>query len=118
MSQLTLLLPETLRQQLANLAEGEGVSLNQYIVYALTRQVTLTYSVSSVPEEEIQQQRLSFTSLLQELGEASSSEIATILAEREVVSPEKELDANTTALLRQRIRNNTTEASSRTDDDY
>jgi hypothetical protein len=41
MSRLTLRLPETLHQQLANLAEGEGVSLNQYIVYALTRQTTL-----------------------------------------------------------------------------
>ena len=60
MSRLTLRLPETLHQQLTNLAEGEGVSLNQYIVYALTRQVTLAYSVSSVSEEEIQQQNLSF----------------------------------------------------------
>ncbi|MEO0843581.1 MAG: hypothetical protein AAFY21_19890 [Cyanobacteria bacterium J06641_2] len=33
---------------LINLAEGEGVSLNQYIVYALTRQVTLSYAVRTV----------------------------------------------------------------------
>ena len=33
MSRLTLRLPETLHQQLANLAEREGISLNQYIVY-------------------------------------------------------------------------------------
>ena len=39
MSRLTLRLPETLHQQLCHLAEDEGVSLNQYIVYALTRQV-------------------------------------------------------------------------------
>ncbi len=116
MSRLTLRLPETLHQQLANLAEGEGVSLNQYIVYALTRQVTLSYSVSSVPKEEIQQQKLSFNSLLQELGKASSAEITTALAERETVSPEKELDSNTVALLQQKIQDAAT-ASSKTDGD-
>ena len=35
MSRLTLRLPETLHKQLTRLADGEGVSLNQYIVYAL-----------------------------------------------------------------------------------
>ena len=104
MSRLTLRLPETLHQQLTNLAEGEGVSLNQYIVYALTRQVTLAYSVNSVPKEEIQQQKLSFNSLLQELGKASSAEITTALTERETVSPEKDLDAATIVLLQQRIQ--------------
>ncbi|NER19536.1 MAG: toxin-antitoxin system HicB family antitoxin [Symploca sp. SIO1C2] len=103
MNQLTLQLPGTLHQQLANLAEGEGVSLNQYIVYALTRQVTLAYSVSSVSEEEIQQQQLLFTSLLQELGKASSSEIAAALTERDMVPIEKELDSNTVALLQKQI---------------
>lgn len=104
MSRLTLRLPETLHQQLANLAEGEGVSLNQYIVYALTRQVTLTYSVIEVPKEEVQQQKLSFQSLIQDLGKASSSEIATALIERETVSLEKELDSDTVALLQQKIQ--------------
>jgi len=102
MNPLTLQLPGTLHQQLADLAEGEGVSLNQYIVYALTRQVTLAYSVSSVPEEEIQQQQ-SFTSLLQELGKASSSELAAALTERDMVPIEKELDSNTVALLQKQI---------------
>ncbi|WP_226889391.1 YlcI/YnfO family protein [Nostoc sp. MG11] len=53
MSRLTLRLPETLYQQLIHLAEGEGVSLNQYIVYALTRQVALAYSIQTVSSEEI-----------------------------------------------------------------
>lgn len=104
MSRLTLRLPETLHQQLANLAEGEGVSLNQYIVYALTRQATLAYSVSSVSEEDIQQQKRSFLSLRQELGQASPSEISEALAARELVQPEKELDSNTVELLQQRIQ--------------
>lgn len=58
MSRLTLRLPETLHQQLIHLAEGEGVSLNQYIVYALTRHVALAYAVRTVPEEEINKSRL------------------------------------------------------------
>jgi hypothetical protein len=41
MSRLTLRLPETLHHQLTGLADREGVSLNQYIVYALTRQTPL-----------------------------------------------------------------------------
>ena len=104
MSRLTLRLPETLHQQLANLAEGEGVSLNQYIVYALTRQVTLSYSVSSVPEEEIQQQKLSFNALLQDLGRASSSEVAAALQARETVQQEADIDSNTVALLQKKIQ--------------
>lgn len=41
MSRLTVRLPNMLHAQLDALARGEGVSLNQYIVYALTRQATL-----------------------------------------------------------------------------
>ena len=104
MSRLTLRLPETLHQQLTNLAEGEGVSLNQYIVYALTRQVTFAYSVSEVPKEEVQQQKPSFQALIQDLGKASSSDIATALSERETVPLEKGLDSETVALLQQRIQ--------------
>ena len=40
MSRLTVRLPESLHQRLAQQAEREGVSLNHYIVYSLTRSVT------------------------------------------------------------------------------
>lgn len=40
MSRLTVRLPESLHQRLAQQAEREGVSLNHYIVYTLTRTVT------------------------------------------------------------------------------
>ena len=113
MSRLTLRLPETLHHQLANLAEGEGVSLNQYIVYALTRQVTLAYSVSAVFQEEIQQQRQAFDDLVQDLGKASLSEIAATLNERDTVSPEKALAPDTVALLQQKIKD-ATQARSKT----
>ena len=51
MSQLTLRLPETLHQHLIKLAETEGVSLNQYIVYALTRQAVSTEFIQTTPEK-------------------------------------------------------------------
>ncbi len=41
MGRLTVRLPDALHRQLESLAHSEGVSLNQYLVYALTRQATL-----------------------------------------------------------------------------
>lgn len=105
MSRLTLRLPETLHQQLIHLATGEGVSLNQYIVYALTRQVALAYTVQATPEAEIIQQKQSFKALLQELGQASLTQIESALAERETVQPEEELSPEIITRLQQRIRN-------------
>jgi hypothetical protein len=40
MSQLTLDLPESLLRQLAEQAEREGISLQHYVVYSLTRVLT------------------------------------------------------------------------------
>ncbi|MBE9080088.1 toxin-antitoxin system HicB family antitoxin [Romeria aff. gracilis LEGE 07310] len=104
MSRLTLRLPETLHQQLTRLSEGEGVSLNQYIVYALTRQAALAYTVRVVPEEEVKQQKQAFDELLQRLGTASAEEVEAALATREVGEPEPELSPEIVARLRQKIQ--------------
>jgi len=40
MSRLTVRLPESLHERLTQQAQREGVSLNHYIVYSLTRTVT------------------------------------------------------------------------------
>lgn len=103
MNRLTLRLPETLHQQLVGLAEEEGVSLNHYIVYALTRQATLAYMVRSVPAPAVQQQETAFTALLQSLGQASFEEVRTVLDEREAVYPERALTAEVIQHLRERI---------------
>lgn len=105
MSRLTLRLPETLHQQLIRQAEAEGISLNQYIVYALTRQVASAYVIQAIPEAGINQQKQSFQALLQQLGQASPTEIESALAEREMVEPEQELSPEIIARLQQRIRN-------------
>jgi HicB family len=104
MSRLTLRLPETLHQQLGNLAEREGVSLNQYIVYALTRQVSSPYSVQPISEEDVDQQQRSFNALKKRLGQGSPAQIEEILAERERVEPEAELNSENIERLKQRIR--------------
>lgn len=104
MSRLTLRLPETLHQQLACLAEGEGVSLNQYIVYALTRQAALAHALQVVPEAEVEQQQQSFQLLIKQLGQASSAEIQAVLATREQTEPEADLSSDVIARLQERIQ--------------
>lgn len=103
MSQVELQLPETLHQQLTQLAENEGVSLNQYIVYALTRQVTMAYTVQAIPIEEVNQQQQEFEALLNQLGKASLSEAKSVLDRREEVDPEPELSPDIIARFQQRI---------------
>ena len=103
MSRLTVRLPETLHSQLTSLADQEGVSLNQYIVYALTRQTTLAYMVQPVPAEAVAEQQASYTALLQSLGHASFDEIEAVLDEREEVDPEEGLSPQVVKRLQERI---------------
>jgi phage I-like protein len=105
MSRLTLRLPDTLHQQLIHLAESEGVSLNQYIVYALTRQSSINYTVQPIPKQETNQQQSEFTDLLKKLGKGSANEIEIALAERETVEPEKELTPEIIAQFQKQLQN-------------
>jgi predicted HicB family RNase H-like nuclease len=103
MSRLTLRLPETLHRQLETLAKRENTPLNQYIVYALTRQVTLVYPVQAISEEAVAQQRTDFTALLQSLGQASFEEIEKVMAKREGVEPERGLNPKVVRRLQRRL---------------
>jgi translation elongation factor EF-Tu-like GTPase len=105
MSRLTLRLPETLHQQLTNLAQGEGVSLNQYIVYALTRQVDSAYTVEVISKEEREQQKKNFDNLIMQLRTADKKEIERVLSQREVVQPEPELTSEIINRLKTKIQN-------------
>jgi len=78
------------KARLIALANQAGVSLNQYLVSLLIRQITTIYTVQKVPTAEVVQQAR-FNALLQQLGTASAEEIQAVLAEREVVPPEPEL---------------------------
>ncbi len=105
MSRLTLRLPETLHQQLTNLAEKEGISLNQYIVYALTRQVASAYTVQVISEAHREEQQKNFDNLMAQLGKADTKEIEKVLSQREVVSAETELTSDIVNRLKTRIQN-------------
>jgi len=104
MSRLTLHLPENLHRQLAELADSEGIPLNQYIVKTLTRQVASAYVARAAPTEDVNQQQQAFLALLKALGQASSAEIESILEQREVVQPEKDLSPDVIAQFQQRLR--------------
>jgi len=95
MGRLTLRLPDTLHQQLASLAEEEGVSLNQFIVYALTQHVAWASSA--------RQQEVGYAALLHSLGDASREEVRTVLNERKAVYPEPALTADVIQRLHERL---------------
>ena len=103
MSQLTLHLPNTLHNQVRALAKHESISINQYVIYALTRQVTQAYDVQAVPDKAIQQQRAAYIALLQSLGQASFEEIKEVLDKREEVELEIGLNPEVFEKLRNRI---------------
>jgi uncharacterized protein YpbB len=105
MSRLTLRLPDSLHQQLESLAENEQVSLNQYIVYALTRQTTMDYTVQAVPEKALAEQRAAYITLLQTLGQASFEEIERALDEREATDLDAGLTPEVAEGLRRKLSN-------------
>lgn len=103
MSRLTLRLPETLHQQLIALAQKEGISLNQYIVYALTRQVSSSYTIQLVSQAELEEQQMAFANLLRQLGQAQCTESSNILSKRDVVEAEPELTQELVTRLKSKI---------------
>lgn len=103
MSRLTLRLPNTLHNHIRAMAEYENISINQYVVYALTRQVTQAYDVQEVPDKVIRQQRAAHITLLQSLGQASFEEIKEVLDDREEVELEKGLNPKVVEKLQNRI---------------
>ena len=103
MSRVTLQLPETLHRHLATEAHREGVSLHQYIVYLLTRQLTQSYTVHVVSEGAVAQQQAQFAALLEELGQATPAALTAALAARESRVPESALTPDVIAQLQARL---------------
>ena len=124
MSHLTLELPQTLQTELELLADDEGVSLERYIMYALTQKVTLAKlalqqqnrlkltpeqvrllaQVQPVPEREMQEQVDAFAALQARLGAvASDAEVAAFLATRETAIAEPDLNPEAVARFRAQL---------------
>jgi hypothetical protein len=68
----------------------------------MTGRLTLDF-IQVTPEKEILEQKNSFKSLLQKLGQAAEIQIKSTLAERELVKPEEELTLEITTRLQQRM---------------
>jgi hypothetical protein len=60
MARLTLRVPDSLHDHLAERAKSEGVSMNQYLVFALSR---------IAAADEVSSQRAAFERLLQRYGD-------------------------------------------------
>ena len=96
MGRFTIRLPDTLHQELERQAQHEGVSLNQYVVYALTQKVTPSYLIQVQPDADIERQQQRIQALLKKLGEPDRTIASEYLATREV---ETDVDPGTAALL-------------------
>lgn len=74
MARLTLRIPDSLHELLAERADKEGVSMNQYVVFALSRITTA---------DAVVQQRAAFDALLNRYpADEAEAELARTLAER------------------------------------
>lgn len=103
MGRFTLRLPETLHQELETRAQQEGVSLNQYVVYALTRQVATSYTVHVLPEANVKEQKARYEALLESLGRPSAAATRQFLHERELAEPEEGLSPDMIASVEAKI---------------
>jgi|GEM_PF-2660695 len=84
MSRLTLRLPDSLHALLQDQSTKEGLSLNQYIIYALTRQTTFTHVARELAPDQVAQQTARFHATLKQLGPpADDKALARFLAGRE-----------------------------------
>ena len=105
MSRLTVRLPDSLHHQLITQAKSEGVSLNQYLVYSLARQVAMgKYVVQPVPSEKITADAKAFEELLATAPKVTPEEIKQALDKRELVIPETELERESIEYLEQHLK--------------
>ncbi len=105
MRRFTLRLPETLFQRLELLADSEGVSLNQYLIYSLTQHAARAYRVYPVPKDEIASQHAKYDELIEALGTVSDRDFDAILAEGEPVESDARLDSELVARIEAKISN-------------
>jgi hypothetical protein len=64
----------------------------------------LAYTVQTLPDKAIAEQKASYAALLQNLGQASFDEIEKVMAERETVESEKGLTPKMIQAITNRIR--------------
>ncbi len=103
MPRLSLRLPESLHEQLKEQAREEGISLNQYLVYLLARTTRSAYSVTAIPDEEVEDRKAAYARFLENLGHATQQEIRAALDARESGNSEPGLTSEDVQWMTQRI---------------
>ena len=103
MSRIEISVPDTLLYHLKAIAMEEGVSLEQYVLFALTRQAMLVPAIPKVSEKDAEFQHQDFTERMKRLGHASSEDLEKLLEEREPVEPESQSKPETVLRLKNRI---------------
>ncbi|MCB0079830.1 MAG: toxin-antitoxin system HicB family antitoxin [Caldilineaceae bacterium] len=103
MGRFTVRLPDSLHHDLEERARIEGVSLNQYVVYALTQKVVPSYTIQVVSDDEIEQQRTRFEALLKRLGPPDRDVANKFLSQRETQLPDDAEEADLVARVKARI---------------
>lgn len=104
MSVVTLELPETLLETIKQEAEQAKVSVEQYIVFTLSRQSNPHYKVIMATTDEIREQEIKFAALRQSLGQPSREITERVLQERESIEPEKDLNPQATEILQSKFK--------------
>jgi uncharacterized protein (DUF1778 family) len=101
MSRLTVRLPETLHRQLKLAAESEGVSLNQYIVFALAQKTAPSFFITKHSEQDVKAQMDRFLAYLERAPKATEAELLRFLEARE--KDDEDVDPEVLKRLEERI---------------
>lgn len=74
MSTLSIRLPESLHKQVKELAESEGISMNQFIALAVAEKMSALMTVEYLEERARQGSREKFDTILEKVPEAKPEE--------------------------------------------
>ena len=99
----TIQLPTSLHALLNQRAHREGVSLDRYLIYALTEHLASTKGRDVVSRHEIEEQEMRFESLLTAYPKPSQAEVEAAYAAWEDAPPGDTADVSIEAALRAKI---------------
>ncbi len=88
MSRVTVRLPDSLHQQLTALAREENISINQFLVFALTQYVMQPSGWIELGRDDADRQRANFEALRRQLREGTPTDNLEALAARETGEPD------------------------------
>ena len=102
---MTIRMPETLHQQLSYRADMEGVSLNQFVVYTLTKEISREWRVEAVPPEEVEAQKKRINALIEKLGSNEEFDMKAFFDSLPEAPKEKQLSEEIEAKFKKMLSN-------------